>query len=80
MGEILTDFSLEFNGSVKLEAREERLTSEAGAVLLREVDESTDLLLLGQGWRKAARTTATTGCACTTRWWPASRRRAPCWT
>ena len=31
MGEILTDFSLKFNGSVKLEARAERLTSEAGA-------------------------------------------------
>ncbi len=30
MGEILTDFSLKFNGSVKLEARAERLTSEAG--------------------------------------------------
>ena len=43
MGEILTDFSLEFNGSVKLEAREERLTSEAGAVLLREVDERLGL-------------------------------------
>jgi hypothetical protein len=43
MGEILTDFSLEFNGSVKLEARAERLTSEAGAVLLREVDERLGL-------------------------------------
>lgn len=43
MGEILTDFSLKFNGSVKLEARAERLTSEAGAVLLREVDERLGL-------------------------------------
>ncbi|WP_052518481.1 transposase [Archangium violaceum] len=43
MGEILTDFSVRFNGSVKLEARAERLTSEAGAVLLREVDERLGL-------------------------------------
>ncbi|QRK04913.1 transposase [Archangium violaceum] len=43
MGEILNDFGLEFNGSVKLEARAERLTSEAGAVLLREVDERLGL-------------------------------------
>ena len=43
MGEILTDFALKFNGSVKLEARAERLTSEAGAVLLREVDERLGL-------------------------------------
>jgi hypothetical protein len=43
MGEIFNDFSLEFNGSVKLEARAERLTSEAGAVLLREVDERLGL-------------------------------------
>jgi hypothetical protein len=39
MGEIINDFTLEFNGSVRLEARAERLTSEAGAVLLREVEE-----------------------------------------
>jgi Transposase DDE domain group 1 len=43
MGEILNDFSLEFNGSVRVEAREERLTGEAGAVLLREVDERLGL-------------------------------------
>jgi hypothetical protein len=43
MGEILNDFALEFNGSVKLEARAERLTSEAGAVLVREVDERLGL-------------------------------------
>jgi len=39
MGEILKDFALKFNGSIRLEAREERLTAEAGALLLREVDE-----------------------------------------
>jgi hypothetical protein len=50
MGEILNDFGLEFNGSVKLEAREERLTSEAGAVLSREVDERLGLTRwLGEG-------------------------------
>lgn len=43
MGEIINGFSLEFNGSVRLEAREERLTSEAGAVVLREVDERLGL-------------------------------------
>jgi len=43
MGEILNEVALEFNGSVKVEAREERLTSEAGAVLLREVDERLGL-------------------------------------
>lgn len=43
MGEILNEFGLEFNGSVKLEARAERLTAEAGAVLLREVDERMGL-------------------------------------
>jgi DDE family transposase len=43
MGEILTEFSLKFNGSVRLEARAERLTSEAGALLLREVDERLGL-------------------------------------
>jgi hypothetical protein len=43
MGEILNELALEFNGSVKVEAREERLTSEAGAVVLREVDERLGL-------------------------------------
>lgn len=43
MGEILNEFALEFNGSVRVEAREERLTSEGGAVLLREVDERLGL-------------------------------------
>lgn len=39
MGEDLTLFRAEFNGSVRIEAREDRLTSEAGAVILREVIE-----------------------------------------
>ena len=37
MGEELSLFRPEFNGSIRVEARAERLTSEAGAVLLREV-------------------------------------------
>lgn len=43
MGEILKEFALKFNGSIRLEAREERLTAEAGALLLREVDERMGL-------------------------------------
>lgn len=43
MGEILPQLLMKFNGSVRLEARAERLTSEAGAVLLREVDERLGL-------------------------------------
>jgi hypothetical protein len=43
MGEILKEFALKFNGSIRLEAREERLTAEAGALLLREVDERLGL-------------------------------------
>jgi len=43
MGEILNQFALKFNGSVRLEARAERLTGEAGAVVLREVDERLGL-------------------------------------
>jgi hypothetical protein len=43
MGEILKDFALKFNGSIRLEEREERLTTEAGALLLREVDERLGL-------------------------------------
>lgn len=39
MGEDLTLFPAEFNGSLRVEARPERLTSEAGAVVLREVIE-----------------------------------------
>jgi Transposase DDE domain group 1 len=37
LGEELSLFRPEFNGSIRVEARAERLTSEAGAVLLREV-------------------------------------------
>lgn len=39
MGEDLTPFWTEFNGSLRIESRAERLTSEAGAVILREVME-----------------------------------------
>lgn len=39
MGEDLTPFWAEFNGSLRIESRAERLTSEAGAVVLREVIE-----------------------------------------
>lgn len=39
MGEEVTPFSVEFNGSLRVESRSERLTSEAGAVILREVAE-----------------------------------------
>lgn len=39
MGEEVTPFSAEFNGSLRIEARAERLTSDAGAVILREVSE-----------------------------------------
>lgn len=37
LGEELSLFQPEFNGSIRVEARAERLTSDAGAVLLREV-------------------------------------------
>lgn len=39
MGEDLPLFQPEFNGSIRVEARAERLTAEAGAVLIREVIE-----------------------------------------
>ncbi len=39
MGEDLTPFWTEFNGSLRIESRAERLTSEAGAIILREVVE-----------------------------------------
>ncbi len=39
MGEDLALFPVEFNGSLKVEARAERLSGEAGAVILREVIE-----------------------------------------
>ncbi len=43
MGEERTLFRAEFNGSLRIEARPERLTSEAGAVVLREVLERLGL-------------------------------------
>ena len=43
MGEDLPLFGAEFNGSLRVEARPERLTSEAGAVLLRETIERLGL-------------------------------------
>ena len=39
MGEEATPFFAKFNGSLRIESRSERLTSEAGAVILREVAE-----------------------------------------
>jgi len=39
MGEELTLFRAAFNGSLRIESRGEHLTSEAGAVFLREVIE-----------------------------------------
>lgn len=39
MGESLPLFAAGFNGSLRVEARDERLTSEAGAVVLREIDQ-----------------------------------------
>jgi hypothetical protein len=40
MGEVdLTNFPVTFNGSIKVEARPERLTADAGALILREMDE-----------------------------------------
>lgn len=46
MGEDLALFRAEFNGSLRIESRRERLTSEAGAVFLREVIERLGL----PGW------------------------------
>ena len=43
MGEELSLFRAEFNGSVRIEARDERLTSEAGALVLREAIERTGI-------------------------------------
>jgi hypothetical protein len=45
VGEDHTLFRPEFNGSLRVEARPERLTSEAGAVLLREVTERYGITL-----------------------------------
>ena len=46
MGEELALFRAEFNGSLRIEARPERLTSEAGAIFLREVIERLGI----SGW------------------------------
>jgi len=43
MGEGLALFPAEFNGSLRIEARAERLTSEAGAVITREVIERLEI-------------------------------------
>jgi hypothetical protein len=46
MGESLTEVRAEFNGSIRIEARPERLTSDAGALPLREALERLGML----GW------------------------------
>jgi hypothetical protein len=46
MGEDLTLFPVEFNGSLRIESRAERLTAEAGAIILREVLERLGMV----GW------------------------------
>lgn len=43
MGEELTLFRAEFNGSLRIESREERITGDSGAILLREVMERLGL-------------------------------------
>ena len=43
MGEDLTPIRAQFNGSLRIEARPERLTGEAGALILREVIQRLDL-------------------------------------
>src|SRR3954462_4852516 len=44
MGETLLPFATSFNASLSVEARPERLTGDAGAVLVREVIERTSIL------------------------------------
>jgi hypothetical protein len=44
MGEDLTLFRAEFNGSLRIEAQPERLTSEAGAIATREVMERLGII------------------------------------
>jgi hypothetical protein len=43
MGEELSLFRADFNGSLRIETREERITGDAGAILLREVIERLGL-------------------------------------
>lgn len=44
MGESIGGARLQFNGSLRVEAREERLSGEGGALLLREIDERLGLV------------------------------------
>ena len=44
MGEMLPPFTTSFNASLTVDARPERLTGEAGAVLVREVIERTGII------------------------------------
>ena len=44
MGEVVTQFALGFNKSVRIEARQERITSETGALLARDVLETLGVL------------------------------------
>ena len=44
MGETLLPFTTSFNASLSVEARPERLTGDAGAVLVREVIERAGIL------------------------------------
>ena len=46
MGDTLPIFSTTFNGSVQVEAREDHLSADTGAVLLREIMERTGII----GW------------------------------
>jgi hypothetical protein len=44
MGETLQPVTLRFNRSLRVECREDRLTGEPGAVLLREIRESSGIV------------------------------------
>ena len=44
MGETINQARMEFNGSIRIDARAERLSTNGGAVLLREYAERTGLL------------------------------------
>ena len=44
MGEDLTSIRTQFNGSVRIESRPERLSGEAGALIMREVMERNGLV------------------------------------
>ncbi|MBL7008278.1 MAG: transposase [Planctomycetes bacterium] len=51
----LTPFRFSFNRSVRLEDRDERLSSDAGALLVRELAEGLDLPALFAGLRDPRR-------------------------